>query len=328
MAAIHYADQRFELEPGQSVLDGLTGQGVPVPSSCRAGVCQTCLMRSTEGTPPPAAQHGLKDSLKARNYFLACVCHPTQDLRVVLPDAEEDRQTATVRGLDLLGGGIMRVALECHAPLDYRPGQFINLFQDTGQVRSYSIASVPGLDDHIHLHVRRLAGGRVSGWVHGELRPGQTVTIQGPAGDCYYPSGTPGQPLLLIGTGSGLAPLYGIVRDALAQGHCGPIRLYHGSRAPEGLYLAEELRALAQRHAHFDYIPCLSGPDAPEGYAQGRVHEVALRDNPKLDGWRIFFCGHPEMVKLGKKKAFLAGAALRNIHADEFTVGPATEPGA
>ena len=323
MVAIRYGQDRFDLGKGQSVLDELTRCGVPVPYSCRAGNCQTCLMRAVGGTPPSAAQQGLKESLKLRNYFLACVCHPTEDLEVVLPGESDGEGSlpATVKALELLNDEIMHVALECHAPIEYRAGQFINLFRDPSLGRSYSLASVPALDGHLHLHVRRLEAGRVSGWIHGELRPGETVQIRGPAGDCFYVPGRPEQPLVLIGTGSGLAPLYGIVRDALHRGHSGPVRLFHGSRERSGLYLTEELRTLAREHANFDYVPCLSGGEVPPGFAAGRVHEVALGELPDLRGWRMFLCGHPEMVKAAKKQGFLAGASLKDIHADAFNLG-------
>lgn len=322
MVAIRYAKDRFDLEEGHSVLDVLTGRGVPVPYSCRSGVCQTCLMRAIGGTPPAAAQQGLKDSLKLRNYFLACVCHPTEDLEVTLPGDEDASLPATVRALELLNEEIMHVALECHAPIEYRAGQFINLFRDSALGRSYSIASVPELDGHLHLHVRRLQGGRVSGWIHEELRAGQTVEIRGPAGDCFYVPGRPEQAMILIGTGSGLAPLFGIVRDALNQGHAGPIRLFHGSRDRRGLYLMDELRELTRQYSNFDYVPCLSGGELPPGFAGGRAHEVALREVPDLKGWRMFLCGHPDMVKQAKKKGFLAGASMKDIHADAFNVNP------
>lgn len=321
MVNIKYAKDRFPLGENQSVLDCLTNHGVPVPFSCRSGVCQTCLMRATSGTPPESAQNGLKDSLKLQNYFLACVCHPTENLEVALPD--QDYQAvfpATVKKLELLNDEIMQVALESHAPIEYRPGQFINLFRDSSLGRSYSIASVPHEDDHLHLHVRRLPDGRVSGWIHEQLRVGQTVEIRGPAGDCFYVPGNPEQGMILIGTGSGLAPLYGIVRDALHLGHSGPIRLFHGSRDRRGLYLMGELNDLTRKYSNFDYVPCLSGEDVPHEFAKGRAHDVALRHVPNLKNWRMFLCGHPEMVKIAKKKAFLAGASMKDIHADAFNV--------
>ncbi|MDP1166043.1 hypothetical protein Q6281_31615, partial [Klebsiella pneumoniae] len=71
------------------------------------------------------------------------------------------------------------------------------------------------------------------------------------------------RPLILIGTGSGIAPLHGILRDALRQGHTGPIHIYHGTRQPEDLYLDQSLHDLASRHDNVHYYPCVSQPDAP-----------------------------------------------------------------
>jgi len=323
MTTIRYDNKSYELAENQSVLDCLNGHGVPVPYSCRAGVCQTCLMRAKAGVPPADAQLGLRDSLRITGHFLACLCHPVDDLDVALPDDAHLSTHAFVRKLELLNHDIMLVELETLSPLEYQAGQFINLVHDGLHVRSYSIASVPRLDKHIQLHVRRLPHGKVSGWIHEDLEIGENVEIRGPSGDCIYVPGKPDQPLLLVGTGSGLAPLYGILRDALDQGHSGPIRLFHGSREEHGLYLTDELRELARRFANFAYYPCLSGPHVPEGYTAGRVHEAALRETPDLKGWRVFLCGHPEMVKVARKKAFLAGASLQEIHADAFNVSHA-----
>jgi NAD(P)H-flavin reductase len=254
------------------------------------------------------------------------VCHPDQDLTVALPEVSATMSQATVRELRPLNAEIMQVALETHGPLDYRPGQFLNLFKDPEMGRSYSIASVPGDDSHIHLHVRRLPEGRVSGWIHGELAVGETLSIRGPAGHCFYVPGNPKQPLLMIGTGSGLAPLYGILRDALRQGHTGPIRLFHGSRDQRGLYLKGELGDLAAENAQFDYVPCVSGAEAPTGHAAGRAHDVALAEQADLKGWRVFLCGHPEMVRQAQIRTYLAGAALSEIYADAFIVNPVLQP--
>ncbi|MGY6217813.1 FAD-binding oxidoreductase [Methylolobus aquaticus] len=327
MPILSYGRDSWPIREGQSVLDCLLEQGIPVPHSCRSGLCQGCLMRAVDGTPPAAAQKGLRDSLKARNHFLACVCQPTENLAIASLEAttHDNSIPATVRGLELLNAEVMKVVLECHDPLDYRAGQFINLVRDAQLSRSYSLASVPDHDEHLHLHVRRVPQGQASRWVHEELRPGHRVDIRGPAGECFYTDGDKDQGLLLVGTGSGLAPLFGIARDALQRGHSGPIRLFHGSRDRRGLYLMRELRDLARSQPNFDYTPCLSGPEAPHGHARGRVHDIALQETGSLKNWRVYLCGHPEMVKSAKKRAFLAGASMKDIYADAFVVSP---PGA
>jgi CDP-4-dehydro-6-deoxyglucose reductase len=322
MPEIHFGGRSYVLSEGQSVLDCLLGHGVSVPHACRAGICQACLMRAEEGIPPEAAQQGLKPTLKADNHFLACLCKPEKNLTVALPESGRARVRATVVGMELLNAEVMRVSFKSHDPLDYRAGQFIELFSDESLGRSYSLASVPSEDRHLQIHVRRFPQGKVSGWVHDTLRPGQAVDIRGPNGECFYLPDRPEQGLLLIGTGTGLAPLYGIIRDALGQGHRGPIRLFHGSRHPNGLYLTDELRDLSRVFPNFDYTPSLSGGEAPQGYVAGRAHEIALREVPRLDGWRVFLCGHPDMVKITQKQAFLAGASMGDIYSDPFISTP------
>ena len=326
MTRVRYQNQTLELAPDQTVLDALLEQGIEVPFSCRNGVCQTCLMRATEGNPPEESQKDLSPALKLRNHFMACACRPTEDLTVSLPAEGEATLTAVVSHLEPLNADILRVDLMVDAPFDYRAGQFLTLFKDDSLGRSYSLGSVPELDDHLELHVRRLPDGRVSGWVHDELCLGQEVRVRGPGGHCFYLPGQAEQPLLLIGTGSGLAPLYGILRDALQQGHTGPIRLYHGSRSAEGLYLQGKLREMAGQHANLEYVPCLSGADIPDDHTPGRADDVALTGNPDLKGWRVYLCGHPDMVQQAQMRAYLAGASLQEIHADAFHVERPSSP--
>jgi len=324
MPVVRYRDKIFDITEKQSVLYCLTRNGVPIPYSCGNGVCQTCLMRAVEGEPPQDAQKGLKDSLVMQSYFLACACYPKNDLEVALPGEISNRTMATVETLKRLNQEIMLVGLKCDEPVEYKPGQFITLFQHQGLGRCYSIASVPTEDDQIFLHVRRLPQGQMSGWIHEHLEIGQRVKFRGPTGNCFYVPGNPERGMMLIGTGSGLAPLYGILRDALRQGHYGPIKLFHGSRDQCGLYLTKELHDMAKRHDNFEYMPCLSGSEPPEGFVAGRTHEVALGKVPNLQNWRVYLCGHPEMVKAAKKKAFLAGASMQDIYADAFHLSIST----
>src|SRR5450631_3232369 len=91
----------------QSVLDCLTARGHAVPSACRAGVCQSCLMRAVRGGVPEPAQKGLTSTMVARNLFLACQCFPTQDLEVALADDVIERIQATVSAIEPLNDEIL-----------------------------------------------------------------------------------------------------------------------------------------------------------------------------------------------------------------------------
>jgi NAD(P)H-flavin reductase/ferredoxin len=326
MPLLEFQQRIYACAAEETVLDCLTREGATVPSSCRSGVCQTCLMRAVQGVPPAAAQNGLKPTLRAQGYFLACLCKPQDTMEVVL--AGEDvvpRTPAIVVAKEALNADILRLSLRCKRPLDYQAGQFAHLTRADGLTRSYSLAGLPNADGIIDLHIRRLSGGAMSVWIHETLSVGDTVEVTGPFGNCFYVPDAPAQGILLIGTGSGLAPLWGILSDALRQGHSGPIHLYHGSWKPEGLYLVEALQRLRSEVPNFHYVPCVDS-GAWAGYREGRADQIALADLPNLKGWRVYLCGHPDMVKSTKKRAFLAGASLQEIYADPFVLAPLSVP--
>ncbi len=318
MPKIFYGGQSYECGDGQSVLDCLTAQGVSVPSVCRSGICQTCLMQAVAGRVPAKSQAGLKPTLAAQGYFMACACHPEQDIEVILPGKADIKLAAQVSSIEFLNADILGIKIKPARSFRYRAGQFVNFYRDENTARCYSLASVPELDDELSLHVRKVPGGTMTSWIFDSLREGDAITISEASGECFYVPGKPEQGILLIGTGSGLAPLYGIIRDALQNGHTGKIRLYHGSYTPDGLYLVAELRNLALRYPNFSYVPCVSEGEAAHSYAMGTVLDVALRDDPDLSGWRVFLCGNPEMVNAAKRAVFLAGASVRDIFADPF----------
>jgi CDP-4-dehydro-6-deoxyglucose reductase, E3 len=317
MPKILFGGQSYNCD-GVSILDCLAAHNVILPSSCKAGICQTCLMQATSGKVPLNAQNGLKPTLVEQGYFLACSCIPEEDMEISMPGIGAGKLSAKVLGIKSLNADIACIKLAPSRPLQYKAGQFINFFMDSSTTRSYSLASVPEIDDCIKLHVRKIPNGKVSTWIHEGLVSGEFVNISEAVGDCFYVPGKPEQGLLLIGTGSGLAPLYGIIQDALLQGHSGPINLYHGSLDVGGLYLVDELRRLSHKYPNFSYTPCVSEQEAPAGFREGTVLDVALTDVPNLAGWRIYLCGNPAMVNAAKNKTFFAGASMRDIFADPF----------
>lgn len=328
MPTIAFEGKDYQSEPDESILDCLTRHGVSVKYSCRSGVCQTCIMVAQEGTLPEKSQAGLKETLKARNYFLACSCVPRNDIGIGRPDSNLIEIETTVESTDLLNPEVVRIRLARPDNYEYYPGQYLTLFNAAGAGRNYSIASIPAQENFLELHIRLIPGGQVSSWAHNEVRAGDTVRISESNGDCFYMANNQEQPMLLIGTGTGLAPLYGIAREAIRQGHQGPVHLYHGSRTldghttPYGLYLVDELKALAQIQERFYYHPCISRGHVPEGMQPGRANDVALEDYKDLSGWRVYLCGREDMVKTTKQKAFLAGASLQDIYADPFLLTP------
>ncbi len=314
MTRLTFGETTLDLKSGETVLEALERAGFDPPSSCRAGQCQTCLHRAIDGAPPPAAQEGLTPGQKATGYFLACLCVPAGDLVIVRPEEAGRQIDAEVRAIDKLAPDIVRVRLAADS-FNYRPGQFLELIAQDDLRRHYSLASHPEEDDFLELHIRLHDNGRMSRVLQDEVSAGRRLRIAGPAGTCFYEGVDPDQPMTLIGSGTGLAPLYGVLRDALFRGHRGPIRLYHGARHASGLYLRDHLLDLAVKNPNFDYKPSALDPSAPFG---GDISALALSSETGYPDTAFFLCGGENLVNRLRREIFLRGASVDQIRADAF----------
>jgi CDP-4-dehydro-6-deoxyglucose reductase, E3 len=335
--AICFEGKSFDLLPDETVLEGIERQGGHLPSFCRRGVCQTCLVKATQGEVPALSQRGLKDGLRKKALFLACMCKPTGDLTVTRHMSAE-RFESRVERVELLSADVLRVLLSAPPNLAYEAGQYLQLERlSDGLARPYSIASLPG-SQHIELHVALLPDGAMSGWLRNAV--GQGVGLRGPFGECFYLPEEPDRPLCLAGTGTGLAPLLGVVRAALAAGHRGPIQLFHGSVRSTGLYLWSELTRLLARTPQLSVVGSLlegeqPEPDAPPSSRSGAesndgrcriqlapLDEALLGERRVWSEHRVYLCGHHDLVRKLQKKLYLMGVPLARIHTDPF-VAPA-----
>ncbi len=315
MSTVTFENETLEIIEGESVLETLLDAGHDIPYSCQAGACHCCMMHAVKGTPNPESQRGLKATQVEQGYFLACQCHPEEDIEVSL-ETSRNTKSAIVVKKNVDAGSVLKLSLKCD--LGYKPGQFVNLIRKDGLSRSYSIASVPALEDTLEFHIRIYPDGQFSQWAINELNIGDELDVEGPLGECFYTTSNPQQPLLLIGTGTGLAPLYGIIRDAIQQGHQGPITLYLGARTPESLYLQDELRKIESEHSLFTYKPVLLDGNV-EGSTNGDLNDVVKTDLPDLNGYAVYLCGAAERMTNLRKQSFLSGASMRDIFVDLFT---------
>lgn len=314
---VTYRGRAHRVGEGQTVLDALLDGGEAIPHACRAGACGACVLRVTSGVIPAEAQVGLREVWKAQSYVHACQCRPRGPLTVE-PVGEGLSVGASIVSRRALSASVAEVQIALDGRLDMMAGQYVTIHRE-GVSRSYSIAARhPG--DVVALHVRRVPGGRMSPYLCDGAEPGDRLRVQGPHGQCVYLPGRPAQPLLLAGTGTGLAPLWGVLHDALAAGHEGPIHVLHGAVDPEGLYLVDELHAIAAAHANVRYTKAVlrAGSTELPSLEEGPLDAIVLRHAPRPVGMRVFLSGAPDIVGVLKKKLFLAGASLSDIAADAF----------
>jgi len=320
MTALTYKGMQYESGAGESVLDTLLRNKIDIPYSCKAGACNICMMVGDEKELISHATHGIKNTLVEQGHFLACQCVVTDPITVHEAEDVSVFCQAIVNDKDFLSDKVCRLRLHPAIGLYYRAGQYINIRMPNGQIRSYSLASLPTEDDYLELHIKRMDGGLMSNWLLDEVQQGDTLEIQGAYGDCYYLSEDQDCDIVMIGTGTGLAPLVGILRDAITSGHKGQIKLYHGEREASGLYFDTELKALSAAHSNIHYFPCASedADNSEQAIHSGRAADYAFASNKNLAGNLVYLCGSPQMVKSARKMAYLAGASMKQIYSDPF----------
>lgn len=308
MPELHVGERHWSVATGSNLLDSLNDAGCNVPYSCRAGSCHACLVRCLDGEPVDVSPEALGLAQRDAGWRLACQCRVATDLRLELFDPRRDGQPARVLATDWLGGEVLRLRLQPLNGLRYQAGQHLLLWTAEGVARPYSLASVPGDDPWLefHLDCRQLGAFCTSARA---LVPGMELRLgELRAGALHYDPDWQERPLWLLAAGTGLAPLWGILREALRQEHRGPIRLLHLARDREGHYLADALRERAEQHPQLQ-VELLTPTELPMALSALRVQSrqtVAL------------VCGAPGSVEEFSRRLFLAGVPRNQVYSDLF----------
>ena len=309
----------YDCRPGETVLDALQRQSVAVPYLCRHQVCLTCMMRSLGGAPPSASQTNLRDTLRIQHFFLACGCHPERDMEIAFTSETVGiKARSQVTEINRLNSFVSEVTFQCEPPLHYRGGQFMTLFNDNNIGNRFPISSPSRgrLTGKMDIQVQRTPGGVFSEWVHTSLRVGDVLSACGATGELFFETGNPRQTLLLAGWDGGLGALIAVMQDAFENEHAGTIYLFHGVEDKEHLYFVEELREVTDRFKRFHYVPCVRTGAPVEACASGDIQANVERMLPNLSGVKVYLCGPRNEVHALQRRAYLAGAAMKDIRTD------------
>lgn len=160
-------------------------------------------------------------------------------------------------------------------------------------------------------------GGRASRYVVEVLEPGVSMTMKGPFG-VFTIRPEPALDLLLVGTGTGIAPYRAHLVDLLPQGEKRRIDILYGVRTEEDLFWRETFEGFARQHPNVFLHMTLSQPtDAWKGH-RGRVQALLPRLAPDLKDKCLYLCGNPDMIKELKALAAAQGVAKGQVHGEGF----------
>jgi len=195
----------------------------------------------------------------------------------------------------------------------YRAGQYLTFevaLAGERILRCYSLASAPELGEPHKVTVKRVPQGRGSGWFHEHVKAGARLRVMAPLGR-FVLHDSP-LPLLLFAGGSGITPVIGLIKSALAT-TTRPVRLLYANRDARSVIFAAELEALAKRYPQ--RFECIHHLDDAAGFANA---EVVHRARAGFEDAEAYLCGPGPFMALVEETLRAAGVPEERIRIERF----------
>jgi len=199
--------------------------------------------------------------------------------------------------------------------------------------RAYSIASESRAGEFLEFYLTVVMSGELTPRLF-KLKVGDRVYVGPKAVGVFTLDKAPGKHLLLIGTGTGLAPYMSMLRSELDCDASRTFVVVHGARYSWDLGYRTELTGLARHCGNFHYMPVITRPQEDttwkgrSGYLQNLIASGAIEEETGLaltpDNFDIFLCGNPGMIETvihwAEERGFTRdkGHDLGTIHTEEY----------
>ena len=199
--------------------------------------------------------------------------------------------------------------------------------------RAYSIASESRAGEFLEFYLTVVMSGELTPRLF-KLKEGDRCYVGPKAVGVFTLDKAPGKHLLLIGTGTGLAPYMSMLRTELDCDASRKFVVVHGARYSWDLGYRTELTGLSRHCGNFHYMPVITRPQEDptwrgrSGYLQNLIASGAIEEETGLrltpENFDIFLCGNPGMIETvihwAEERGFIRdkGHDLGTIHTEEY----------
>ncbi|WP_299985316.1 iron-sulfur cluster-binding domain-containing protein [uncultured Pontibacter sp.] len=245
-----------------------------------------------------------------------------------IPDDNRHYRSLIIRHIQEEVPGVKTFVLEPEdgKPLPYKAGQYLTLVHHSthGEVRrSYSITSSPALQEPLTIGVKRIENGLFSRMLIDNARVGDKLVTTGAAGLFTLPDEGAGyQQLFFLAAGSGITPVYSLLKTLL---HARPdlsAVLFYSNSFPEKAMFLKPLQQLTtdfpdRFHAEFLFS---NSPDL----SRARLHKDLLQrfinslSRVPHDELLFYICGPDNYMRLMSFALRQFGIPESNIRKEIF----------
>ena len=337
----------FEVEDGETVLNAAFRQGISLPHGCKEGQCSACKCILIEGEVDllKYSTFALSDPERESGHILLCRSIAYSDMEVELLNYDEEllakaiavkTYAGRITEVEQLTHDIRGIAIGLSSPIKFWAGQYVDITVTTQKgetiTRSFSMANTPDETETLRFIIKKYPEGKFSGELDsGGIRIGADVSVVGPYGTCFRREDRDG-PMILVGAGSGMSPIWSILHDHVASGEDRPVYFFYGARTRADLFHLDRIDALLAANPAVTFIPVLSHADDDAAWtgARGFVHQAvdAKLKELAVDGaGDVYACGPPPMIDALEPVLFMNGFEQERIHFDRFTTSSSATPG-
>ena len=199
----------------------------------------------------------------------------------------------------------------------FEPGQFVALRVDEHKVNDYSIASLP-YENKFELIIDIKPGHEGSYFVK-EIQEGDKVEFIGPVGSFKYHPDDGAEEIVLLATGSGIAPIKSITEHLLWRAHdTRPIHVYFGLRTCSDIFLHDYFQEEMSKYPNLSFTPCLSRPDNTWGGDCGHITDLLAKHYQDGSKLAAYMCGNKLMIEQTKEVLVKIGTPANRIYHEAF----------
>lgn len=289
---------------GETLIDAALGGRIVVPHDCCSGQCETCRVTVVGGD---VDDFGTRE----KNTVLGCLATLEGDAEISFEPVPVIRNTrGAVERIRPIADDLLEVRIRMTKPVPWLPGQYVRLAFKGYPPRDYSPTIPFELDaeqDVLVFHVKIYRGGKLSSRIGNEIGIGHRVTVKGPFGNCYLRRQS--EPLVLVSTGTGFAPIWSIAVAASIGQPDRPIEIIAGARERSGLYMQGVVEWLRERGIA---VTLTAGDGDGFHIANARPSELLPDLGPEHV---VYAAGSPAQVDAVRQSALAADATF---YADPF----------
>lgn len=215
--------------------------------------------------------------------------------------------------------------------LDYQAGQFLTFLIDMHghEVRrSYSMSSAPDVDVYPSITVKRIPNGEISRFWIDFVHEGDIFTVLPPSGRFTLEKQTGvGRDIVLIGAGSGITPLFSILKHVLLSEPASKVTLLYANRNEGSTLFMEQIRDWEMRFwDRLRVVHIHSQPSDEWNGVRGRINNTRLEQliNNSLsyapENARFFICGPFELMRSAEITLHYMGFGKDQIRRENFVI--------